>query len=88
MQQLERFLNGLPRRGARIRFRIAGHPPIHPLEHRSLAPAYRPHRRRIHFGLAAMRGKGPQHRQELLGERLEEQIRIPQAQIKSVGHCL
>ena len=65
---------------------LARHAPVYPLKHRRLVPTHRPYRRRIHLRLAAMRGKGAQHRNQLVGERLQAQIRIPQAQIKRVCH--
>ena len=84
----ERVFAGHARLGARYlaRFQPGNHASVHPLKHRRLVPAHRPYRRRIRLRLATMRGKGAQHRNQLVGERLKAQVRIPQAQIKRVRH--
>jgi hypothetical protein len=80
MQQFERFFDGQPR----LRASLA--PAVHPLKDRRFGPVDGPCSGCIDPGLAAMRGKLPQHGRQLVGKRLQAQVGVPQAQIKRVGH--
>jgi hypothetical protein len=89
VQQLQRLFDGK----ARLRAQFAGFPAarsdspaINLLKDRRLIPIDRPDRRRVNPRLAAVRGKGAQHRRQLAGKLGKTQIGIPQTQIKRVGH--